>query len=325
MRKWSCLLIKNTKRILKAQMNGANINLETKIGNLVLKNPIMTASGCFGYGGEFKDFFDISKLGAIVVKATTPLLREGNPYPRMCETASGMLNTVGLQNKGLDFFADYIYPTLKRIDTHIIANVSGASVEDYVLVAQKMNTLDKISAIEVNISCPNVKNGGMSFGTDPKVAFEVVSAVRKVYDKTLIVKLTPNVTSIADIAQSVQDAGADAVSLINTLLGMAIDSERQEPVLSTLTGGLSGPCVKPIALRCVWQVAKKVKIPIIGLGGITNANDAMEFSLVGATAFQVGTQNFVDPCCTMKILEGIKDYMLRHNITSLEEIRGKIK
>jgi dihydroorotate dehydrogenase (subfamily 1) family protein len=305
-------------------MKTKDINLQTQIGDLTLKNPVMTASGCFGYGAEFKDFFDISKLGAIVVKATTLAHRDGNPYPRMCETPSGMINAVGLQNKGLAFFSDYIYPTLKKIDTHIIANVSGATLEDYVAVAEKMASLDKISAIELNISCPNVKNGGMAFGTDPKVAGGVVSAVRKVYNKTLIVKLTPNVTNIADIAQSVQEAGADSVSLINTLLAMAVDSEKQEFVISTKTGGLSGACVKPIALRCVYQVAQRVKIPIIALGGITNAADAMEFILVGASAFEVGTQNFIDPCCTMKILEGIKDYLMRHNITSLDQIRGKL-
>jgi dihydroorotate dehydrogenase (NAD+) catalytic subunit len=300
-------------------------DLKTNIGNLRMKSPVMTASGTFGYGEEFSDFMDISRLGGIIVKGTTLHHREGNPYPRMAETPSGMLNAVGLQNKGVDFFIKHIYLRIKDIDTHVIVNVSGSTVEDYVATAEKINELEKIPAIELNISCPNVKEGGMAFGTSCISASEVVSAVRKVYGKTLIVKLSPNVTDITEIARAVEDAGADSVSLINTLLGMAINAERREPVLSTITGGLSGPCVKPVALRMVWQVSKVVKIPVIGLGGIMTAEDAIEFLLAGATAVQVGTANFIDPAVTVKIEEGINDYLGRHGISCVKDLVGRLK
>jgi dihydroorotate dehydrogenase (NAD+) catalytic subunit len=299
-------------------------NLSVRIGNLVLKNPVMTASGTFGYGEEFDDFFDISTLGGIIVKGTTGSKREGNPYPRMAETPSGMLNAVGLQNKGVDNFISDIYPRIKDTDTHIIVNVSGSTIDEYLMVASKLNELEKIPAIELNISCPNVKEGGMAFGTSCPSAIAVTEAIRKVYHKTLIVKLSPNVTNIAEMAKAVEGAGADSVSLINTLLGMAIDAERQKPVLSTITGGLSGPAVKPIALRMVWQVAKAVKIPVIGLGGIMNAADAIEFMLAGATAVQIGTANFIDPAVCPKIIDGIQDYLIRHRNTDVNEIIGKI-
>ncbi|MDR2841262.1 MAG: dihydroorotate dehydrogenase [Paludibacter sp.] len=295
-------------------------NLKIKIGNLQLKNPVMTASGTFGYGTEFSDFIDISRLGAIIVKGTTLNSRQGNPYPRMAETPSGMLNAVGLQNKGVDYFIKQIYPTIKDIDTNIIVNVSGSCVDDYVATAERVNSLSNIPAIELNISCPNVKQGGMAFGTSCKSAQTVISAVRKVYDKTLIVKLSPNVTDIAEIARAAEDAGADSISLINTLLGMAINSETRRPILSTITGGLSGAAVKPIALRMVWQVAKAVNIPVIGLGGIMNAADAIEFFLAGASAIQVGTANFVDPTITCQIIDGINDYLERHGYSSISEI-----
>lgn len=298
--------------------------LNVNIKDLKLKNPVMTASGTFGYGEEYSDFFDISRLGAIVVKGTTATHREGNDYPRMAETPSGMLNAVGLQNPGVDAFCEKIYPRIKDIDTNMIVNVSGSSIEEYCETAGKIATLEKIPAIELNISCPNVKKGGMGFGTNPEMAASVVSAVRKVYPKTMIVKLTPNVTSIADIAKAVEDAGADSVSLINTLLGMAIDVERRKPVLSTITGGFSGPAVKPVAVRMVWQVAKAVKIPVIGLGGIATANDALEFLMAGATAIQVGTANFINPAVTMDILKGLEDYLKQHNINDIHDIIGII-
>jgi dihydroorotate dehydrogenase (NAD+) catalytic subunit len=299
--------------------------LKTNIGNLQLKNPVMTASGTFGYGTEYADFFDIAKLGGILVKGTTLHRREGNPYPRMAETPSGMLNAVGLQNKGVDYFVEYIYPTIKDIDTNIIVNVSGSCIDDYVQTAEIINHLDNIPAIELNISCPNVKQGGMAFGVTTQGASEVVKAVRRVYDKTLIVKLSPNVTDITEIAKAVEAQGADSVSLINTLLGMAIDSERRRPILSTITGGLSGPAVKPIALRMVWQTYKAVKIPIVGIGGIMTAADAIEFLLAGATAIEVGTANFIDPAVCSKIVDGIADYLNRHNISSVKDLIGALE
>ena len=298
--------------------------LEVKIHNLSLKNPVLTASGTFGYGEEFADFIDLSRLGGIIVKGTTGSHREGNAYPRMAETPSGMLNAVGLQNAGVDVFCQKTYPRICDIDTNVIVNVSGSSIEEYCETAAKIDALDKIPAIELNISCPNVKKGGMGFGTDPKMAAQVVSEVRKVYHKTLIVKLTPNVTSIADIAKAVEEAGADSVSLINTMLGMAVDVERRRPVLSTITGGLSGPAVKPVAVRMVWQVAKAVKIPVIGLGGIASANDALEFLMAGATAVQIGTANFLDPTVTVKVVDGLQDYLNRHNIKDIHDIIGII-
>lgn len=298
--------------------------LETKIHNLTLKNPVMTASGTFGYGEEFADFIDLNRLGGIVVKGTTGERRQGNAYPRMAETPSGMLNAVGLQNVGVDTFCEKVYDRIKDLDTNVIVNVSGSSIEEYCTVAEKINALEKIPAIELNISCPNVKKGGMGFGTNPDMAAQVVSEVRKVYDKTLIVKLTPNVTSVVDIAKAVEEAGADSVSLINTMLGMAIDVERQRPYLSTITGGLSGPCVKPVAVRMVWQVAHAVQIPVIGLGGITCAADALEFLMAGAKAVEVGTANFMDPTVTIKIVEGLEDYCKRHKINDINEIIGII-
>lgn len=298
--------------------------LEVKLHNLNLKNPVMTASGTFGYGEEFADFIDLSRLGGMVVKGTTGERRQGNPYPRMAETPSGMLNAVGLQNVGVDTFCTNVYDRIKDIDTNIIVNVSGSSIEEYCDVATKINALPNIPAIELNISCPNVKKGGMGFGTNPDMAAQVVSAVRKVYDKTLIVKLTPNVTSVVDIAKAVEDAGADSVSLINTMLGMAIDVEKRRPYLSTITGGLSGPCVKPVAVRMVWQVAHAVKIPVVGLGGISCAADALEFLMAGATAIEVGTANFVDPTVTIKIIDGLEDYCNRHGIKDINEIIGII-
>lgn len=300
-------------------------DLKVAIGDLVLKNPVMTASGTFGYGSEFEDFLDIDALGGIIVKGTTLEPREGNAYPRMAETPSGMLNAVGLQNKGVDVFIKDIYPAIKHYNTNIVVNVSGSTIEDYVAVVEKLNDLEKIPAIELNISCPNVKTGGMAFGTSCASASEITAAVRKAYEKTLIVKLSPNVTNIAEIAMSVEASGADSVSLINTLLGMAIDAETQKPVLSTITGGLSGPCVKPVALRMVWQVAKAVKIPVIGLGGIMNETDAVEFLLAGATAVQVGTANFIDPAVCVRIVAGINDYCDRHKISSVKELIGALK
>ena len=299
--------------------------LKTNIGALQLKNPVMTASGTFGYGTEYADFFDMAKLGGILVKGTTLHRREGNPYPRMAETPSGMLNAVGLQNKGVDYFVENIYPNIKDIDTNIIVNVSGSCIDDYVQTAEIINHLDNIPAIELNISCPNVKQGGMAFGVTTQGASEVVKAVRRVYDKTLIVKLSPNVTDITEIAKAVEAQGADSVSLINTLLGMAIDSERRKPILSTITGGLSGPAVKPIALRMVWQTYKAVKIPIVGIGGIMTAADAIEFILAGATAIEVGTANFIDPSICSKIVDGIDDYLNRHNISSVKDLIGALE
>ncbi|MCK9611870.1 MAG: dihydroorotate dehydrogenase [Bacteroidales bacterium] len=301
------------------------VELGVNIGNLFFKNPVLTASGTFGYGSEFEDFMDISRLGGIIVKGTTFEPRQGNAYPRMAETASGMLNAVGLQNKGVDAFINEIYPKIKHYDTNIIVNVSGSKLEDYISVAEKLNDFDKIPAIELNISCPNVKEGGMAFGTSCSSATEVTLAVRKAYKKTLIVKLSPNVTNIAEIALAVEAAGADGVSLINTLLGMAINAETQRPKLSTVTGGLSGPCIKPVALRMVWQVFKVVKIPVIGLGGIMNANDAIEFMLAGATAIQVGTANFIEPDISAKIVEGIDEYCKRHNVSSVKSLTGGLK
>ena len=300
-------------------------NLNVKIGNLQLKNPVMTASGTFGYGIEFADFVDLTQIGGIFVKGTTVEHREGNPYPRMAETPAGMLNAVGLQNKGADYFANNIYPNIKDIDTHMIVNVSGSTVETYVECAEKIAALDKIPAIELNISCPNVKHGGMAFGVTCAGAAEVVRAVRKAYPKTLIVKLSPNVTDVTEIARAVEAEGADAVSLINTLLGMAIDAEKRKPILSTVTGGLSGPCVKPIALRMVWQTYNAVKIPIIGLGGISNWKDAVEFMLAGSSAIQIGTYNFVDPEISVKTVEGINDYLDKHGFKSVTEIIGALE
>lgn len=300
-------------------------DLKVKIGQLEMKNPVMTASGTFGYGLEFQDFVNLEDIGGIIVKGTTFLPREGNPYPRMAETPMGMLNAVGLQNKGVHYFADHIYPQIKDIKTNMIVNVSGSQVEDYAETASIINELEHIPAIELNISCPNVKQGGMAFGVSAHGAAEVVSAVRKVYKKTLIVKLSPNVTDIAEIARAVEGAGADSVSLINTLLGMAIDAEKRKPVLSTVTGGMSGAAVKPIALRMVWQVAKAVKIPVIGLGGIMNWRDAVEFLLAGASAVQIGTANFIDPAVTVKVVAGINDYLERHGYASVEDIVGALE
>lgn len=292
---------------------------------LTLKNPVMTASGTFGYGEEYADFIDLSKLGGILVKGTTLNHREGNPYPRMAETPSGMLNAVGLQNKGIDYFVETIYPRIKDIDTNMIVNVSGSTIEDYCAVAEKVNALENIPAIELNVSCPNVKQGGMAFGVTTTGIEQVVSAVRKVYDKHLIVKLSPNVTSIADLALAAEASGADSVSLINTLLGMAIDAEKRRPKLSTVTGGLSGACVKPIALRMVWQVAKAVKIPVIGLGGISSATDAVEFLLAGASAIEIGTANFIDPAITVKVAQGIVEYCERHGFKNVSDLTGALE
>ena len=299
-------------------------NLDVNIGNLKLKNPVLTASGTFGYGEEFQDFIDLERLGGFIVKGTTLNPREGNDYPRMAETPSGMLNAVGLQNKGVDYFIDHIYPRIKDLDTQVMVNVSGASVADYVAVCEKLKACEHINAIEVNISCPNVKQGGMAFGTTCSGAAEVTSAVRKAWDKTLIVKLAPNVTSITDIAKAVEAEGADSVSLINTMLGMAIDVERRRPMLSTITGGLSGPAVRPVAVRMVWQVCKAVDIPVIGLGGIMNGRDALEFIMAGASAIEVGTANFIDPAVTVKIIDEINDYLDRHNFQDIADIRGII-
>lgn len=299
-------------------------DLTTTIGSLTLKNPVMTASGTFGYGMEYADMIDIARIGGVIVKGTTLELREGNPYPRMAETPSGMLNAVGLQNKGADYFVREIYPHLSEIDTNMIVNVSGSSIETYVECAEKMAALERIPAIELNISCPNVKQGGMSFGVCASSAAEVVRAVRKVYPKTLIVKLSPNVTDITEIARAAEAEGADAVSLINTLLGMAIDVERRRPLLSTVTGGLSGPCIKPVALRMVWQTASAVRIPVIGMGGIASWQDAVEFMLVGATAIQIGTYNFIDPAISVKVIEGIEAYCDRHGFVSAAELVGAL-
>ncbi len=298
------------------------VDLSTKIHKLELKNPVCTASGTFGYGEEFADFFDPGLLGSIFIKGLTLKNRAGNPYPRMSETASGMLNAVGLQNKGIDHFIENIYPRIKEFDTHIIANVNGSTVEEYVELTERINELDHIPAIELNISCPNVKEGGMAFGVSCPSAVAVTEAVREVYDKTLIVKLSPNVTDIAEMALAVEGAGADSISLVNTFLGMAIDAESRKPLLSTITGGLSGPAIKPIALRMVWQVYKAVKIPVFGMGGIMNANDAIEFLLAGSSAIQVGTACFIDPQIPVKIIRGIEEYMERHGVRDVKELVG---
>lgn len=301
------------------------LDTQVKIGELVLRNPVMTASGTYGYGTEFKDFVDFSRMGGIIVKGTTLRSREGNPYPRLAEVSQGLLNTIGLQNKGVDYFVEHIYPEIKDYDTNIIVNVSGTCPEDYAECAEKLASLEKIPAIEVNISCPNVKQGGMTIGVDPVAAASVIKAVRKAYPKTMIVKLTPNVTDITEIARAVEAEGADSVSLINCLNGMAIDAERRRPILSMVTGGLSGPCIKPVALRMVYQVSKAVKIPVIGLGGISNATDAVEFMLAGASAIEIGTANFVDPSVTMKVAAGIEDYLKRHNYQSVKQIIGALE
>lgn len=290
-----------------------------------MKNPVMTASGTFGYGLEFADFVPLDQIGGIIVKGTTLVPRQGNDYPRMAETAQGMLNCVGLQNKGVDYFCEHIYPQIKDIDTNMIVNVSGSSPDDYAECAARIDALDNIPAIELNISCPNVKDGGMAFGVTCEGAASVVKAVRKRYNKTLIVKLSPNVTNIADIARAVEAEGADSVSLINTLMGMAIDIERRQPMLSISTGGLSGPAVKPVAVRMVWQVAKAVDIPVIGLGGISTAADAIEFFIAGASAIEIGTANFLDPAVTIKVRDGINQWLDDHGCKSLSEIVGVVK
>ena len=300
-------------------------DLSVKINSLNLKNPVMTASGTFGYGTEFADFIPLDGLGGIIVKGTTLHPREGNDYPRMVETASGMLNCVGLQNKGVDYFCEHIYPEVKDLDTNIIVNVSGSSPDDYAECAARIDALDRIPAIELNISCPNVKQGGMAFGVTCEGAASVVRAVRQRYHKTMIVKLSPNVTNIADIARAVEAEGADSVSLINTLMGMAIDIEKRRPRLSINTGGLSGPAVKPVALRMVWQVAKAVKIPVVGLGGIMTAEDAIEFLMAGATAIEIGTANFIDPGVTIKVRDGINDWLDRHGCRSVQENIGVLE
>ncbi len=299
-------------------------SLNVNIGNLALKNPVLTASGTFGYGEEFSDFINLNNLGGFIVKGTTLEPRQGNDYPRMVETPSGMLNAVGLQNKGVEYFINEIYPRLLQYDSEIIVNISGSKIEDYCRVAEMLAPLERIRAIEVNISCPNVKTGGMAFGTTTEGAASVTKSVRKSFDKTLIIKLSPNVTSIVDIAKAVEAEGADSVSLINTLMGMAIDVERQRPYLSTITGGLSGAAVRPVAVRMVWQVAKAVKIPVIGLGGIMNGRDAIEFMLAGASAIEVGTANFINPRVTEEIISYMHDYCERHGVTDIHEIIGMI-
>lgn len=298
--------------------------LNINIGSLFLTNPVMTASGTFGYGEEYEDFMDISQLGGIVVKGTTWENREGNAYPRLAETPSGMINAVGLQNKGIEYFCENIYPRIKGKNKNTIVNVSGSCIEDYCKVAEKVALLEDIPAIELNISCPNVKHGGMTFGVDKNLASELVGEIRKIYKKHLIVKLSPNVTNIVEIAQSVEKAGADSLSLINTVLAMAVDSEKQKPIISTVTGGLSGPAIKPIALRCVWQVAHNVNIPVIGMGGIQSASDTIEFLLVGASAVQVGTANFRNPKICIEIIKGISDYLDRRKINNIKDIIGII-
>lgn len=300
-------------------------NLKVRLSEkLTLKNPVMTASGTFGYGPEYADFIDLNRLGGIIVKGTTLHARQGNPYPRMAETPSGMLNAVGLQNPGVDAFVSDIYPGIKDLDTAIVVNVSGACPEDYAEVCRRLRPLDKVAAVEVNISCPNVKQGGMAFGTTCAGAESITKAVREVYDGTVIVKLSPNVTDVTEIARAAEAAGADAVSLTNTFLGMAVDVERMRPVLSTVTGGLSGPCIRPIAVRMVWQVAKAVKIPVIGLGGIMNGRDALEFLMAGATAVQLGTANFIDPCASVKTIDEITDFCDRHGVKDIHDIIGII-
>lgn len=298
------------------------VTTKVQLAGLELRNPVMTASGTFGYGLEYEDFCDLSQLGGIVVKGTTLHERQGNAYPRMAETPSGMLNAVGLQNKGVDYFCQQIYPQIRKFKTHVVVNVSGSSIDDYVATAERINALAEIPAIELNISCPNVKEGGMAFGVTPSGAASVVKAVRGVYEKTLIVKLSPNVTDITEIARAVESAGADVLSMINTLLGMAIDARSRRPILSTITGGLSGPAVKPVALRMVYQTAQAVRLPIIGIGGITCAADAIEFLLAGASAVQVGTYNFVDPGIAPKIVEGIEAYMRQFGVNDVSELIG---
>lgn len=298
------------------------VKTEIKLKGLTLKNPVMTASGTFGYGEEYADFVDLSELGGIIVKGTTLHHREGNPYPRMAETPMGMLNCVGLQNKGVDYFIETIYPRIRHFDTNVIVNVSGSNIDDYVAAAAKIDALDDIPAIELNVSCPNVKQGGMAFGVTCSGIEQVTKAVREVYHKHLMVKLSPNVTNIAEIALAAEAAGADSVSLINTLLGMAIDAETRKPVLSMVTGGLSGACVKPVALRMVWQVSKAVKIPVIGLGGISSATDAIEFLLAGASAIQIGTANFIDPAISAKVAKGIVEYCERQGVGDVNELIG---
>lgn len=299
--------------------------LNVKVGGLSLKNPVMTASGTFGYGLEFADFVDLNRLGGFIVKGTTLHPREGNDYPRMAETPQGMLNCVGLQNKGVDYFCEHIYPQLKDIDSNVLVNVSGNTPEDYAECAARIDALPGIPGIELNISCPNVKSGGMAFGVTCEGAASVVKAVRERYHKTLIVKLSPNVTDIASIAQTVEAEGADAVSLINTLMGMSIDIERRASRLSIGTGGLSGPCVKPVALRMVWQVARAVQIPVVGLGGIMNATDALEFMMAGATAVEIGTANFIDPAVTVKVIDGMNAWLDDHGVKDIHEIIGCLK
>ncbi|HDR88149.1 MAG TPA: dihydroorotate dehydrogenase [Bacteroidetes bacterium] len=301
------------------------VNMRVNIAGMLWKNPVSGASGCFGFGEEFDDFIDVNRLGAVFVKGTTGTPREGNPYPRMAETPSGMLNSVGLQNPGVDRFIEQIYPRISGYNTHIIVNVNGSTVDEYVEVAEKINELDRVPAIELNISCPNVKQGGMVFGTHCPSAVAVTEAVRKVYHKVLIVKLSPNVTSIVEFARAVEGAGADAISLINTLLGMAVDAEKRRPVLSTVTGGLSGPAVKPVALRMVWQCYRAVKVPLIGMGGIRNATDAIEFMLAGASAVQVGTANFVEPRVTVQILEEMETWAAEHGVKDISELTGALE
>ncbi len=298
------------------------VDLKVKIHDLELKNPVMTASGTSGFAEELTDFYDVGQLGGVLLKGTTLKNRDGNPYPRMAETASGMLNAVGLQNKGADYFIENIYPRIKDFDTQLIVNVNGSTIGEYIKLAERINELGKIPAIELNISCPNVKEGGMAFGVSPSGAEAVTKAVRQVYGKTLIVKLSPNVTDIAEIARAVEAQGADSVSLVNTFLGMAIDPEKRKPLLSTVTGGLSGPAIKPIALRMVWQVYNAVKIPVIGIGGIMNAADAIEFMLAGATAIEVGTAIFKNSFIPVEIVKGIEDYLIRHNMQSASELTG---
>lgn len=300
------------------------VNLEIEIGDLKFRNPVITASGTFGYGAEFEDFIDLSLLGGIILKGTTMEPREGNPYPRMAETPSGMLNAVGLQNKGMDYFEKHIYPVVSLYDTNVIVNINGSYLEDYVALAERIARLERIRAIELNISCPNVKMGGMAFGTNPVTAREVIRAVRNAYPGVLIVKLSPNVTDIIEFARISEEEGADSVSLINTLLGMAVDTRHMKPSLSTVTGGLSGPAIKPVALRMVWQVARAVKIPVIGIGGIMNAGDAIEFILAGASAVQIGTASFVDPRISVVIAGGIESYLVEKGFSDIKEITGFI-
>jgi len=299
-------------------------DLRIKIGTLEFRNPVMTASGTFGYGSEFDDFFDVSALGGIIVKGTTLESREGNPYPRMAETPAGMLNSVGLQNKGIDYFVKNIYPRIRQYDTHIIVNVNGNTVEDYTELSRRLNDLDAIPAIELNISCPNVKKGGMIFGTNPAAAREVIAAVRQAYSRTLIVKLSPNVTDITEFALISEGEGADSVSLINTLVGMAIDVRAMKPRLAAITGGLSGPAIRPVALRMVWQTAKAVSIPVIGMGGIMNADDALEFIMAGATAVQVGTASFIEPMAALDVIKGIDSFLDSRGFASVRDVTGII-